>query len=112
MTPVRMLPVLAAALLLAGTAEAQTTIVTTKGNAASGAEIARTWCRNCHVIDSSATEASDAVPSFPAIAKRPATTEDALRTFITVPHRMPNFQLTPQQIDDVTAYILSLKPAP
>ena len=112
MTPVQMLPALAAALLLAGPAAAQTTIVTTKGNAAAGAEIARTWCRNCHVIDGSAIEASDAVPSFPAIAKRPGTTEDGLRSFITVPHRMPNFQLTPQQIDDVATYILSLKPAP
>ena len=112
MKPVPMLPVLATALLLAGTATAQTTIVIAKGNVASGAEIARTWCRNCHVIDSSATQASDAVPSFPAVARRPGTTVDGLRTFLTVPHRMPNFQLTPQQIDDVSAYILSLKPTP
>ena len=67
------------------------------GDVASGAAIARTWCINCHVIDARATTAGDNVPSFPAIARRPATTSLSLQTFLLMPHgRMPNFQLSAQ----------------
>ncbi len=94
------------ALLAAGSAWAQTV----PGNAASGYELARTWCSNCHVIDRQPTRAGDAVPSFPTIADMPSTTALSLQAFLQTPHgRMPNFQLDRYQVDDAVAYIISLK---
>ncbi len=83
----------------------------TAGNVAAGHEIARIWCSNCHVVDIETQRATDGVPSFPAIARMPSTTPMALQAFLQSPHgRMPNFQLTRQQVDDASAYIMSLKP--
>jgi hypothetical protein len=40
----------------------------------------------------------------------PATTSMSLHVFLLTPHaNMPNYHLTPQEIDDVVAYILSLR---
>jgi mono/diheme cytochrome c family protein len=75
-----------------------------------GGGIARTWCANCHVVEARPTRGGDAVPSFSAIAAMPSTTALSLTAFLQTPHgRMPNFQLSRQQIDDAVAYILSLK---
>jgi mono/diheme cytochrome c family protein len=83
---------------------------TAPGNAASGHEIARTWCSNCHVIDRNPARANDVVPSFPAIADMPSTTTLSLQAFLQTPHgRMPNFQLSRSQVDDAVAYIMTLK---
>lgn len=80
------------------------------GNAAAGHELAQTWCSSCHVIDRQSTRAGDSVPSFPAIADMSSTTTMSLEAFLQTPHgRMPNFQLSRGQIDDVVAYIVSLK---
>ena len=101
-----MRPLLIAALLAATPALAQVPT----GDVPAGREIAKTWCANCHVVDSSPTRAGDAVPSFPAIAALKATTVLSLQAYLQTPHpRMPNYQLSRQQIDDVSAYILSLR---
>jgi mono/diheme cytochrome c family protein len=83
---------------------------TRPGNAGAGHEIAQTWCSNCHVIDRRSGGANDAVPSFPAIADMSSTTVLSLQAFLQTSHGgMPNFQLTRNQVDDVVAYIISLK---
>ena len=80
------------------------------GDPQAGRALATTWCSGCHVIDAQTSKAGDAVPSFPTIAKMPSTTELSLQAFLQTPHeRMPNFQLSRQQVDDAVAYILSLK---
>jgi len=90
--------------LAAGAAHAQA------GDANIGRTLAKTWCANCHVVDPKATVGADQVPTFAAIAKMASTTSMSLHTFLQTPHsRMPNFQLERQEIDDVSAYILSLK---
>ena len=54
--------------------------------------------------------ASDAVPTFPAVARMPSTTGMSLHAFLLTPHaRMPDIQMSRGQIDDITAYILSLR---
>ena len=100
---------LAASLVtLASTAQAQTQALV--GDLDAGRTIAKTWCANCHVVDPNATQGADQVPTFAAIAKMTSTTAMSLHAFLQTPHsRMPNFQLGNQQIDDVSAYILSLK---
>lgn len=80
------------------------------GDPDGGRVLARTWCVNCHVVDAQSTQPADGVPSFPAIARMPSTTQLSLQAFLQTPHtRMPNFQLTRQQVDDAVAYILSLR---
>ena len=49
-------------------------------------------------------------PAFRSIADTPGMTATALRVFLTSSHpKMPNLILTPEEITDVTAYILSLR---
>ena len=68
------------------------------------------WCSNCHQVEpQSADTASDAAPSFRAIASMPSTTMLSIRAFLRTPHElMPDFRLTEAQIDDLGAYILGL----
>ena len=79
-----------------------------------GRLIAQTWCSRCHTVDAQARgTGNDAVPSFPAIARMPATTQRSVTAFLSTPHgRMPDFSLTRSEIRDVSAYILSLRKNP
>lgn len=77
---------------------------------ATGAALAQTWCSGCHVVDPRQLRGNDAAPSFAAIAAAPATTSDSLHMFLAMPHApMPDLKLSGQQIDNVVAYILSLR---
>jgi mono/diheme cytochrome c family protein len=78
------------------------------GDPARGREIAQEWCIECHEV---AREPSvTGAPPFQAVADDPAVTETALRAFLQTPHtRMPDIQPTPQQTDDLIAFILSLQ---
>ena len=83
-----------------------------RGDAPVGQRLAQQWCSGCHSVDRKSTEANDAVPSFLSIAKMPSTTSLSLQAWLQTPHpRMPYWQLTRKQIDDIDAYILSLKGA-
>ena len=98
-----------AALLVIGPGQAQP-----RGNPADGHLLATTWCSSCHQIGPQAgSSANDVVPSFPAVAVMPSTTEMSIRVFLSTSHAvMPNYQLTQVQIADVGAYILSLRASP
>jgi mono/diheme cytochrome c family protein len=81
-------------------------------NTANGELIAKTWCAGCHNIEIEAPRAgaSDAVPSFASIAQMSSVTETSLRVFLSTPHaRMPDYNLTHDEIRDVSTYILSLR---
>ena len=98
-------PVLAA-LILAMPARAPAA-----GDAAAGQRLAEQWCRSCHLIAPGEGRTSDGAPAFQAVAEDPATTADGLRAWLFSPHPpMPNFDLSQREIDDLTAYILSLAP--
>jgi mono/diheme cytochrome c family protein len=94
------------ALLAAGPGRAQTF-----GDPAEGRRLATVWCSGCHQIDpQTQILASDAIPSFQAIAAMPSTTSMSVRAFLRTSHEvMPDFKLTDMQIDDVGNYILSLR---
>lgn len=83
------------------------------GDPLAGGALARQWCANCHVVarGQAATPATgDAAPTFQAIAAMPSTTALSLRAFLQQPHRrMPDWNLTRTETDDVIAYILSLR---
>jgi mono/diheme cytochrome c family protein len=75
-----------------------------------GAQIARQWCANCHVIGGSKPSAvPQGPPSLQTIARSGMTT-DQLRAFLSDPHgAMPDLSLTRAEIDDLIGYIGSLR---
>ena len=98
----------ALALLLAGGSAAAQGL---PGDPERGRAIAEAWCLECHEVGPGVREPSltDA-PPFQAVADDPAATETALRVFLRTPHAtMPDLRPTPEQTDDLIAYILSLK---
>ena len=79
------------------------------GDPHAGKALALTWCKSCHVVGPGGS-GTDAVPSFPAIASDSTLTPDGLRAFLANPrHPMPNPQLANPEIEDLLAYIQSLK---
>lgn len=78
---------------------------------ARGHALAKAWCVGCHAVDRADLRASanDAL-SFTEIARLATSTSPALHAFLATPHpNMPNFKLTGSEIDDLVAYILSLR---
>jgi mono/diheme cytochrome c family protein len=82
-------------------------VVSTAAEVAKGAQLARQWCANCHVIDESGgATVQQGPPSFRSVG----LSSDQLRTFLTHPHgAMPDFALTRAEIDDLIAYIETLR---
>ena len=80
-------------------------------NPANGETIARTWCAGCHRVEGDGPRMeNDAVPSFSSIAQMSSTTQTSLIVFLSTPHaRMTDYNLTREEIRDVSAYILSLR---
>jgi len=79
------------------------------GDAAAGKDLATTWCSTCHQMEGSRI-AADAAPPFAAMARNPKVTPDRLRGFLVKPHGgMPDLTLTRQEIENLVAYIESLK---
>ena len=78
-------------------------------DAVKGAQLARQWCANCHVVDRSGPPSvQQGPPGFQSIG---SLTGDQLRTFLTHPHgAMPDLALSRAEIDDVVAYIETLRP--
>ena len=78
------------------------------GDAARGRTVAETWCLPCHASGSRGPT-SDTAPSFGWLVEN--RTPQAIVGFLVEPHgRMPNIQLSRVQIDDIVAYIESMKP--
>ncbi len=95
-----------AVILSAGVAAAPQSAV---ADVARGAQLASQWCANCHVVGGNAPgTVQQGPPSFRAIAQD--LTADELRTFLSHPHSpMPDLSLTRAEIDDVIAYIETLR---
>ena len=87
-----------------------------------GHKVAVLVCANCHVAASD--QASKPIlrppaPSFASIMQRKDVTADWLRNFMKTTHRsienpngMPNPLLLDYQVEQITAYLLSLRKAP
>ena len=85
---------------------------------ASGHKFAEAVCGACHVVqkEGNIPILDPPGPSFVALAQRPDLTEQSLRDFLGSNHRgmgpanaMPNPRLADYEIDEVVAYVLSLK---
>jgi cytochrome c len=97
-------------LVLAAPASAQQL----RGNAAAGHDLALAVCANCHLVQEGQRKpAMDSVPSFEAVAHDPKMTDERLHGFLNRPHPpMPNIELSRQQIEDVVAYLETVRAAP
>jgi mono/diheme cytochrome c family protein len=80
-----------------------------------GQRLAMRVCDACHIV-APHQELSPLVPNYgPSwfdVANRPDTTAQSLEAFLARPHpfgQMPYPALTPAQVADVSAYILSLR---
>lgn len=84
---------------------------TEPGDPRAGLRLAATWCANCHqVAPGGPGPSTDAAPTFRSIAEMTSTTSMALRAFLQTPHpNMPDYRLTREELDDVVAYLMSLK---
>lgn len=81
-----------------------------QGDPEAGLKLARAWCSNCHLIESSGQATSTGAPTFAAIARNSSVTPLSLKVFFQSPHqRMPDLHLSNSEIDDLIAYILSLR---
>jgi mono/diheme cytochrome c family protein len=76
-----------------------------------GGELARAWCANCHAVERGQLVGPYMnVPNFTDVARLPSTTAMALRAFLSTPHpSMPNVKLTAGEVDEIIAYIMSLR---
>jgi len=93
-----------AVLAACGSAQAQT---------AKGELIATEQCAGCHAVKPGQQSPNPKAPAFASLAADPSITELSLRAFLRTPHwTMPNIILKPDDIDEVAAYIVSLKPKP
>jgi len=81
------------------------------GDATDGRVLAKYWCSSCHVTERARLgTVVDSAATFFEIVGRPGRDADFLRSFLSDPHYpMPNFQLTRDEIDDLVAYLTSLK---
>jgi len=81
------------------------------GNLEDGLDTARAICSTCHIVEPSQKRFMLLESlSFAQIAADAGTTETGLRAFFHTPHiLMPDFILAPERMDDLIAYILSLK---
>ncbi len=77
------------------------------GDAGVGGQLAQRWCTQCHAIGNLG-HGQDAAPPLPPPPEHRSS--DWLHAWLTNPHPpMPNLSLTRQEIDDLTAYLQSLK---
>ena len=80
------------------------------GDAAAGRQLTQRWCAGCHGGDPGISEPMMPAATFSEIANRRVTTPYRLGTFLRSPHTiMPNYVLTAQEIDNISAYIMSLR---
>ena len=77
-----------------------------------GRRLAETVCFECHQVEANPTAPSrnpDA-PRFADVARMPSTTDLSIKVFLRSSHAaMPNFMLSPEEIDSLTSYILGLR---
>ena len=76
-----------------------------------GELLADKWCAQCHGVRAGRLGPNLSAPTFSELAAEPSITEYSLRALLHSPHEtMPQIKFTPDQLDDIVGYIMSLKP--
>jgi mono/diheme cytochrome c family protein len=80
------------------------------GDPGAGAAFAEEVCAKCHAIDLTGNSPEPTAPPFRDVANTPGISEMALTVWLTTSHpTMPNIVLEKQDLDNVIAFILTLK---
>lgn len=81
------------------------------GNSGAGKLAAQRWCSSCHVVGPDQINAvPQGPPPFVSLAKDNTMTSDRLRGSLAMPHPpMPELSLSRATVDDLIAYIKSLR---
>jgi cytochrome c len=76
-----------------------------------GEALARKLCSACHLMSGASSPATTAgIPSLSAIANRRGQTATSIANALVKPHApMPDIQLTRQEIQDILAYLETLR---
>lgn len=75
-----------------------------------GLAYAQVNCAGCHAIAAGQRSSAPRARSFEAIANTPGMTRIALSAWLHTSHpSMPNLIIDPKEIDDLSAYIATLK---
>jgi mono/diheme cytochrome c family protein len=112
-----LLPLLSIALALAVAACASTASIRrivdadTRRAAQAGRVYAEDHCASCHAIERGATASrAPSAPAFKSVADTQGMTATALQVWLRTPHEtMPDFIVPDAAIDDLAAYLASLK---
>ena len=81
-------------------------------NVKAGRQVAEKLCVGCHIVmpDPPNSTVSADIPAFQTIANRTGQTVDTVVGAILIPHPpMPNTNLSREEVNNVAAYIMSLK---
>lgn len=119
----RLIAVLTAALLLSLAAcnktQAVETTTTPSPNAPAlseaatrGQAFAQAHCSACHAVEINRLSPVPEAPSFEAVVNTPGLTQQTLGTWLRDSHNYPeimNFEVEPEHIEDLSAYMLKLK---
>jgi mono/diheme cytochrome c family protein len=80
------------------------------GDPGAGAAYAKQYCSKCHAIGDTQISPEPKAPRFKDIANTPGMIPAVLDVWLRRPHLyMPNIVVEADQIDNVIAYIMSLK---
>ena len=80
------------------------------GNPDRGLDYARRVCAGCHAVEAGTAFLFSDIPSFEDIANSEGMSPRALVVWLTTSHpNMPDLIIPPDDMDDVIAYIMSLR---
>jgi len=80
------------------------------GNPERGLDYARRVCADCHAVEPGTTFLFSDIPSFQDVANSEGMSPRALVVWLTTSHpNMPDLIVPPDDMDDVIAYIMSLR---
>ena len=80
--------------------------------AARGLAFAQTHCTGCHAVSRGQISPNPESPPFETVANMPGLTATTLKDWLRDSHNFPdimNFSIDPGQVDDLAAYILTLR---
>ncbi|CAN1721235.1 Subtilisin-like protease SBT4.7 [Hyphomicrobium sp. 1Nfss2.1] len=80
------------------------------GNKEEGHAYAQKFCTECHAIEKDESMLFSEVPSFQEVADSEGMSPRALSVWLRTSHpNMPDFIIPPDDIDNLVAYIMSLR---
>lgn len=106
------MPLLTAALVLAGCGRIASAPAAPSAADASGKPFAQASCGSCHAVGPYGTSPNPNAPPFVAVVNQEGLTAETLSTWLRDAHNYPRemqFELGPHEVDQLVAYMLTLQ---